>query len=100
MPISQSVRLDIELVPTVMRIAAGHHLRLRLLSEPTATTFRQYWKAVQMPNPLAPTPQELGNLVGGEYTVLFGSEGSSQMNLSMASEADLTDSTSNWGPKD
>jgi predicted acyl esterase len=99
-PIGESVRLDIELVPTVIRIAAGQRLRLKLLSEPSATTFRQYWKAVQMPNPLAPTPQELGNLVGGEYAILFGSEGASVMNLSTASDADLTDSTTNWGPKD
>jgi uncharacterized protein len=99
-PIGTSVRLDIELVPTVNRIAAGHRLRLKLTSEPSATTFHQYWKAVQMPNPLVPTPQELGNLTGGTYTILFGSEGSSELNLSTASDADLVPSPVDWGPKD
>lgn len=99
-PVGESVRLDIELVPTVMRISAGHRLRLKLVGEPVPTTFHQYWKAVQMPNPLVPTPQELENLTGGAYTVLFGSEGSSVMNLSTASEADLTASAADWGPGD
>jgi uncharacterized protein len=99
-PIGKSVRLDIELVPTVIRIPAGHRLRLKLISEPVATTFHQYWKAVQMPNPLTPTPKELEDLTGGGYTVLFGTEGSSVINLSVASDSDLSDSTTNWGPKD
>ena len=80
MPIGKSVRLDIELVPAVRRISAGHRLRLKLISEPVATTFHQYWKAVQMPNPLVPTPQELENLTGGAYKIFFGTEGSSAMN--------------------
>ena len=64
-PIGEVVRLDIELVPTVIRISAGHRLRLKLISNPAPETFHQYWKAVQMPNPLVPTPQELENLTGG-----------------------------------
>lgn len=99
-PIGKSVRLDIELVPTVIRISAGHRLRLKLISEPVATSFHQYWKAVQMPNPLVPTPQELENLTGGAYKIFFGTEGSSAMNLSIASESDLTASAADWGPKD
>jgi predicted acyl esterase len=98
-PIGETIRLDLELVPTVIQIAAGHRLRLKLVSQP-AGLFHQYWKAVQMPNPLAPTPQELGNLIGGEYTILFGGEGASVMNLSTASDSDLTESATNWGPKD
>jgi predicted acyl esterase len=99
-PIGTSVRLDIELVPTVIRISAGHRLRLKLISEPAAATFHQYWKAVQMPNPLVPTPHELENLTGGAYTILFGSEGSSAVNLSTASDAEIAASTADWGPKD
>jgi uncharacterized protein len=98
-PIGEKIRLDIELVPTMIRVPAGHHLRLRLISQP-AGLFHQYWKAVQMPNPLAPTPEQLGNLIGGEYTILFGSEGSSVLNLSTADESALSFSTFNWGPKD
>jgi predicted acyl esterase len=99
-PIGNSVRLDIELVPIVIRISAGHRLRLKLISEPAAAAFHQYWKAVQMPNPLAPTPQELENLIGGAYTILFGSEGSSVVNLSTASDAEIAASTADWGPND
>jgi uncharacterized protein len=99
-PIGESVRLDIELVPTVIRISAGHHLRLKLISEPASTTFHQYWKAVQMPNPLVPTPQELQNLTGGAYTILFGSAGPSAVNLSTANETELTTSAADWGPPD
>jgi predicted acyl esterase len=98
-PIGEKVRLDIELVPTVIRIPAGHRLRLKLISQP-AGLFHQYWKAVQMPNPLAPTPQQLGNLIGGEYTILFGSGGSSVLNLSTADESELSMSRFDWGPKD
>ena len=98
-PIGEKVRLDIELVPTVIRIPAGHRLRLKLISQP-AGLFHQYWKAVQMPNPLAPTPQQLGNLIGGEYTILFGSGGSSVLNLSTADESELSMSRFDWGPQD
>jgi uncharacterized protein len=98
-PISETVRLDIELVPTVMQIPAGHRLRLKLISQPSGL-FHQYWKAVQMPNPLAPTPQELEKLVGGEYTILFGNEGVSVLNLSTASQSDLSFTTTDWGPND
>ena len=99
-PIGEAVRLDIELVPTVMRIPAEHRLRLKLTSEPTMETFHQYGKAVQMPNPLVPTPQESENLIGGAYTVLFGSEGPSVLNLSTATEAEVASTTSDWGPKE
>ena len=98
-PIGESVRLDIELLPAITRISAGHRLRLKLTSEPEAM-FHQYWKAVQMPNPLTPTPKEQENLTGGAYTILFGTDGSSVMNLSTASDSDLTDSAADWGPKD
>jgi uncharacterized protein len=98
-PIGKSVRMDIELVPTVIRIPAGHRLRLKLSSVPAAA-FHQYWKTVQMPNPLVPTPQELENLTGGAYTIFFGSEGPSVMNLSTATDAEIAASTADWGPKD
>lgn len=98
-PIGKSVRMDIELVPTVTRISAGHQLRLKLISEP-GPSFHQYWKTVQIPNSPLPTPEELANLTGGIYTILFGGEEPSVMNLSAASDSDLAASMADWGPKD
>lgn len=98
-PVGVPVRLDIELVPTVIRIPAGHRLRLKITSQPSPD-FHQYWKSVQIPNPLTPTPDELGRLNGGIYTILYGSEGSSVLNLSTATDEDLSASTTDWGPKD
>jgi uncharacterized protein len=40
-PVGQAVRLDIELTPSIIEIAAGHRLRLRLASEP-AGNFHQF----------------------------------------------------------
>ena len=98
-PLGKTVQLDIELVPTMIRIPAGHRLRLQLISEP-ASDFRQYWKNMQLPNPLLPTPEELANLTGGIYTIMYESEGPSVIHLSTASDADLAPSANDWGPKD
>ncbi len=98
-PVGQPVRLDIELMPTVIRIPAGHRLKLVLSSQPSPS-FHQYGKAVPLPNPLAPTPEQLKNLTGGIYTILTGSGLPLELNLSTASEGDLTPSPVDWGPKD
>ena len=42
-PIGTTVQLDIELLPAMIRIPAGHQLRLQLISEP-ASGLRQYSK--------------------------------------------------------
>lgn len=98
-PIGQPVRLDIELMPTVIRVAAGHRLRLVLSSQPSPT-FHQYGKAVPLPNPLAPTPEQLKGLTGGIYTLLTGGGFQPELNLSTASDDDLTPSSVDWGPRD
>jgi hypothetical protein len=94
-PPGKSVRLDIELTPIVMRIAAGHKLRLRLTSQPSPT-FHQFWHTVQLPKPLLPTPGQLADLIGGVYTIDYNR---SVLNLSVADDADLINSARDWGPK-
>jgi predicted acyl esterase len=96
-PVGEVTRLDIELVPTLRQIPAGHHLQLKVTSQP-GPTVRQYWQTVQLPNPLLPTPEELAALTGGVYTILFGPQTPSMVNLATASDADLTPSTADWGP--
>jgi uncharacterized protein len=96
-PTGETVRIDIELLPTLIHIPAGHQLRLVVASQP-AENFRQYGPTVQLPNPLTPTPEEFSNLVGGIYTIMFGNDGPSAINLSTASDADLASSTVDWGP--
>ncbi len=96
-PIDTPVRIDIELLPSLIHIPAGHQLRLVVGTQPT-DDFRQYGPMVQLPNPLAPTPEQLSNLVGGIYTLLFGPDGPSALNLSTATDADLVSSSVDWGP--
>ena len=96
-PTGETVRIDIELLPALIHIPAGHQLRLLVSSQP-ADDFRQYGPTLQVPNPLTPTPEELSNLVGGIYTILYGNEGPSAINLSTASETDLVSSSVDWGP--
>jgi predicted acyl esterase len=96
-PIGTTVRLDIELLPAMIRIPAGHRLRLQLISEP-GSDFRQYSKNLLLPNTLLPTPEELANLTGGIYEIMYGSE--SAIHLSTASDTDLEASTNDWGPND
>lgn len=96
-PIGEAVRIDIELVPAMIHIPPGHLLRLVVASQPPED-FRQYGPTVQLPNPLAPTPEELTDLVGGIYTILFGAAAPSAINLSTARESDLVSSTEDWGP--
>ena len=96
-PIGEAVRLDIELLPALIHVPAGHQLRLVVATQP-ADDFRQYGSTLLFHNPLTPTPEQFSNLVGGIYTVLFGKEGPSAINLSTASDSDLISSKVDWGP--
>lgn len=96
-PVGQTVRIDIELLPALIHVPAGHQLRLVVAAQP-ADDFRQYAPTVLFQNPLTPTPEEFSNLVGGMYTILFGSQGPSAINLSTASDSDLVPSKVDWGP--
>jgi len=96
-PINTPVRIDIELLPALIHIPAGHQLRLVVATQP-ADDFRQYGPMVQVPNSLMPTPEALSNLVGGIYTIMFGHDGPSALNLSTATDADLVSSAVDWGP--
>lgn len=96
-PVGTKTRVDIELLPAAMQILVGHKLRLQLATEP-ADDFHQYSPRVQMRNPLTPTPTELMNLTGGIYKILYGAQGQSVMNLSIATDSDLAVSHTNWGP--
>ena len=95
--IDQRTQLDIELLPAMMRIPAGDTLRLEVVSEP-AGGFHQYGPRVQMRNPMMPTPQELINLTGGIYTILFGGPKATVLNLTVAKDTDLHTSATDWGP--
>jgi predicted acyl esterase len=92
-----TVRIDLELLPSMIQIQPGHQLRLVVASQP-ADDFRQYSPTSELPNPVTPTPTEFSNLVGGIYTIYFGSATPSALNLSTASEKDLLFSATNWGP--
>lgn len=96
-PVDTRVRLDIELVPALIRIPAGYRLELKLISEP-GSDFRQYGPKVQMHDPLTPTPRELANLTGGIYTVLFGRQNPSAINLSIGNASEFVSSRNFWGP--
>ncbi len=98
-PVDRMVEIDIEMTPTIIRIPAGYRLELRVYTQPPQG-FRQFAKGVQMRNPLLPTPTEERNLLGGIYTVLYGSDGHSRLNLSVASMAGLRLSKKDWGPVD
>jgi uncharacterized protein len=96
-PVGEAVRIDIELLPALIHVPAGHQLRLVVATQP-ADDFRQYGPKVLFQNPLTPTPEEYSNLVGGIYTILFGRQGPSAINLSTASDSDLVSSKVDWGP--
>jgi predicted acyl esterase len=95
-PIGATVRIDIELLPAMYQVPAGHRLRLVVATQPPEA-FRQYSPMRLLPNVLTPTPEQLFNLVGGIYT--FSLE-QSVINLSTAKAADLVPSAVDWGPAD
>ncbi len=73
------IRLDIEVYPTVARIAPGDRLRLTLTAGDTA---------------LQPSPVQISRLAGGRYSIL---RGASSITLPMASPASLATSRIDWG---
>jgi uncharacterized protein len=95
-PIGATVRMDIELLPAMYQVSAGHQLRLVVATQPSEA-FRQYSPMKLLPNVLTPTPEQLSNLVGGIYT--FSLE-QSVINLSTAKEEDFVPSVVDWGPVD
>jgi predicted acyl esterase len=96
-PVGETIKLDIELLPAMIQIPSGHRLRLQIISEP-ASNFLQYSRDLLLPNPLLPTPEELANLTGGIYTLMFECNAASTLQLSTANEADIVASPIDWGP--
>ncbi len=76
-PSGRPVRLDIEVYPTMARIARGDRLRLTLTAGDTA---------------LQPSPVQISRLAGGRYSILAGS-----ITLPMASPGSLPTSRIDWG---
>jgi uncharacterized protein len=79
MPLGRAVRLDIEVYPTVARIAPGDRLRLTLTSGDTA---------------LQPSPVQISRLARGRYLIL---RGRSFITLPMAPASSLPTSPIDWG---
>jgi putative CocE/NonD family hydrolase len=78
-PAGRPVQLDIEVYPTVARIARGDRLRLTLTAGDTA---------------LQPSPVQISRLAGGRYTILLGR---SRVTVPIASPASLATSPIDWG---
>ncbi len=78
-PPGRAVKLDIEVYPTVSRIAPGDRLRLTLTSGDTA---------------LQPSPVQIGRLAGGRYSILHSG---SSITLPMTSPVSLATSPIDWG---
>jgi putative CocE/NonD family hydrolase len=75
-------RLDIEVYPTVARIAPGDSLRLTVTSGDTA---------------LQPSPVQDGRLAGGQYSIELGGPHASSVTLLSAPAASLRTSPIDWG---
>ena len=84
----RTARYDISLLANFTLIPAGDRLQVVLTSQPPANFHA----------PLAPTPQELANLVNGTYTIDSGTATASVLDLPLASPGQLTASPVNWGP--
>ncbi len=78
-PVGKTTRLDIEVYPTVARIAAGDRLRVTLTAGDTA---------------LQPSPAQITGLAGGRYTI---ARGGSSITVPMAAPASLATSPTDWG---
>jgi putative CocE/NonD family hydrolase len=79
MPHGRAARLDIEVYPTVARIAPGDRLRLTLTAGDTA---------------LQPSPVQISRLAGGRYSIL---RGRSFITVPMARADRLATSPIDWG---
>lgn len=78
----QIERLDVELYPTVTRIAPGDRLRLILTAGDTA---------------LQPSPVQMARLAGGRYDIELGGAQASRITLPMAPSSSFATSAINWG---
>jgi hypothetical protein len=77
MPSGRPAELDLEVYPTMARIAAGDRLRLTLTTGDTG---------------LQPSPVQISRLAGGRYTILGGS-----IAVPIASPKSLATSGTDWG---
>jgi len=89
----QTTRYDISLLANFTLIPAGDRIQVVLTSQPPANFHL----------PLAPTPQEQANLAGGTYTIssgpyTVGAGTASVLDLPLASPAQFTASSADWGP--
>jgi hypothetical protein len=82
LPLGQVERLDVELYPTVTRIAPGDRLRLVLTSGDTA---------------LQPSPVQAARLAGGRYSLELGGPHPSFLTVPTAPATKLSTSPINWG---
>jgi predicted acyl esterase len=79
LPSGKAVRLDIEVYPTLARIAPGDRLRVTLTSGDTA---------------LQPSPVQISRLAGGRYAI---DAKASSVTLPMVRASALPTSSTNWG---
>ena len=89
----QTTRYDISLLANFTLIPAGDRIQVVLTGQPPANFHL----------PLAPTPQEQANLAGGTYTIsngpyTVGAGTASVLDLPLASPAQFTASSADWGP--
>ena len=84
----RTTRYDVSLLSNFTLIPAGDRIQVVVTSQ-TPANFH---------SPLTPTPQELGNLAGGVYTVDYGAFTPSALNVPLASPAQFTASPTDWGP--
>jgi hypothetical protein len=84
----RTTRYDISLLANFTEIPAGDRIQVVLTSQ-TPANFHA---------PLTPTPQELGHLANGVYTVGYGAFAPSALNLPLAPPAQFTASPTDWGP--
>jgi putative CocE/NonD family hydrolase len=82
MPAGQLQRLDVELYPTVTRIAPGERLQLVVTSGDTA---------------LQPSPVQISRMAGGQYSIELGGAHPSSVTVPTAPAARLGTSRINWG---
>ncbi len=75
-------RLDVELYPTVTRIAPGDRLRLIVTSGDTA---------------VQPSPVQASRLAGGRYDIELGGQHASSITVPLAPASGIASSPINWG---
>jgi uncharacterized protein len=84
----QVTRFDISLLANFTEIPAGDQIQLVLNTQPAAD-----FHCV-----LTPTPQELGSLPGGVYSIERSPLAASSINLPLTSPSEFITSPVSWGP--